>query len=202
MKQSVFWFLIGIGIVIVAVIAFIFFKLNNQPPQSAIIEPGFSTYTALSGWKITYPTAYDIDDSHLYRALGPGKVLRGVSFTVPQNLTAHTNLSRDTYLAVETQDTGGKDCSALLFLGDTNDESFVTQNGEKYSVAHSSEGGAGNIYEEYVYAVVGSSPCTAVRYYIHSTQIENYPADTVIPFDKDSLISVFNAMRGSLLLPN
>lgn len=198
MKQSVFWFLIGIGIVIVAAIAFVFFKLNNQPPQSAIIEPGFSTYTASAGWSISYPTAYDIDDTHLYKGLGPSKVIRGVSFTVPASLASGTNLSRDSYLAVESQDVGSQNCSALLFLGDTNQETFVTENNVRYSVAHSSEGAAGNLYEETVYAVVNSSPCTAVRYFLHSTQIGNYPPNTVIEFDKGSLTSVFDAMRQSL----
>jgi len=46
------------------------------------------------------------------------------------------------------------------------------------------EGAAGNRYEEQVWALKDSSPCFAVRYFIHSTVVENYPEGTVIEFDK------------------
>ncbi|HWP61382.1 MAG TPA: hypothetical protein VN495_02165, partial [Candidatus Paceibacterota bacterium] len=55
-------------------------------------------------------------------------------------------------------------------------------------------------YEEDVYAISGSKPCTAVRYYIHSSDINNYPPGSVTPFDESALLSAFDSIRHSLTL--
>jgi hypothetical protein len=51
-----------------------------------------------------------------------------------------------------------------------------------------------------VYAIPGSKPCLAMRYFIHSTNVGNYDPNTVIEFDKGSLVSVFDTMRQSLTI--
>ena len=63
----------------------------------------------------------------------------------------------------------------------------MTENGTEYSVASLSDAGAGNLYEEKVYALVGTSPCLAVRTFIHSTNIANYDPGTVTAFDEAAL---------------
>jgi hypothetical protein len=73
------------------------------------------------------------------------------------------------------------------------------ENGAEYSVATSSEAAAGNLYEEMVYALSGISPCTAVRYYIHSSNIGNYATGT-IEFDRAALLAAFDKIRMSLTL--
>jgi hypothetical protein len=51
-----------------------------------------------------------------------------------------------------------------------------------------------------VYAVEGSAPCTAVRYFLHSTNIGNYPEGAVREFDRAGLRAAFDAVRNSLIL--
>jgi len=66
--------------------------------------------------------------------------------------------------------------------------------------ARRTEAAVGNRYEETVYAMPGTSPCVAVRYFIHWTIIENYPPGAVTAFDRQALLDRFDAMRGTLVL--
>jgi hypothetical protein len=93
-----------------------------------------------------------------------------------------------------------KNCTADIFLKQDVHAVNITENGVSYSVASSSDAAAGNLYEERVLALKGSSPCTAVRYFIHSSNIGNYPAGTVKEFDHDALVSAFDAIRQTLKL--
>jgi hypothetical protein len=68
-----------------------------------------------------------------------------------------------------------------------------------YSVASSTGAAAGNRYDETVYALPGTNPCIAVRYFIHYGVIENYPAGTVRAFDEAALRSEFDAIRRTLI---
>ena len=70
----------------------------------------------------------------------------------------------------------------------------------QYSLATSSTAGTGNIYEEMVYAIPNSSPCTAVRYVIHSTSAANYEPGLVQEFDWVKLMEAFDTIRRSLQL--
>ncbi|HVS79986.1 MAG TPA: hypothetical protein VHF05_03315, partial [Candidatus Paceibacterota bacterium] len=76
----------------------------------------------------------------------------------------------------------------------------ITENGTDYSVASSTGAGAGNRYEETVYALPGTNPCVGVRYFVHYGVIENYPAGAVKEFDRQSLLSTFDSMRKTLIL--
>jgi membrane-bound inhibitor of C-type lysozyme len=151
------------------------------------------------GFSIRYPADYSIDTSYKYQALGPGKDISGVKFTVPSNITTGTNLSGfDTGVSVEIIP-AAKDCNASLFLDGNANVQNVTDNGSEYSFASTTQGAAGNRYEEDVWAIQGTNPCSAVRYFIHSTNIENYPVGTVSRFDRTTLISQFDKIRQSLI---
>ncbi len=85
------------------------------------------------------------------------------------------------------------------FLDDTQGAP-VQQTGRKgivWSVTHGSDAGAGNFYEETIYAVVGTQRCLAIRYFIHSTNIGNYDPGTVRAFDEKALIATFDKIRDS-----
>jgi hypothetical protein len=49
-----------------------------------------------------------------------------------------------------------------------------------------------------VYAIPGTKPCTAVRYFIHYSVFENYPPGTVKAFDHAALVATFDAIRRTL----
>jgi hypothetical protein len=150
------------------------------------------------GYAISHPRDWRVDTAHDYTALGPGKDIHGVAFVVPSGLAKGTNLSDSSYLAVEwLPDAPG--CTADLFLDDADQggPQRVQDGGMRWSVAHGSDAGAGNFYEETVYAVADAKPCIALRYFIHSTNIGNYDPGTVKPFDRRKLVATFDRMRRS-----
>ncbi|MDD5072062.1 MAG: MliC family protein, partial [Patescibacteria group bacterium] len=151
------------------------------------------------GFSIRYPADYSIDTSYKYQALGPGKDIYGVKFTIPENLTAGTNLSSfDTGISVEIIP-AVQECNALLFSdGSINVQNFIDY-GKEYSFLTTNGAAAGNFYEEEVWALPGTNPCIAVRYLIHSTNIGNYPEGTVTEFDRAGLKSQFDRIRQSLI---
>lgn len=151
------------------------------------------------GFSILFPVDYTANTAYQYQALGPGKTIGGVKFTIPASMASSTNLSSDTYISVE-QLPGAGSCSAAQFIGSPQKISTTTEGSIEYSVAQGGGAAAGNLYEETVYAIPGSVPCTAVRYYIHSTQLANYPAGTRTAFDKAALVAQFDQIRQSLVL--
>jgi membrane-bound inhibitor of C-type lysozyme len=151
------------------------------------------------GFSILYPMEYTVDASYQYQAMGPGLEINGVKFTIPTTMATGTNLSSDTYLSVE-QLPNVDACSANLFLDDAKNPGTVTENSVEYSVATGGGAGASNLYEEIVYAIPGTIPCTAIRYMIHSTQLANYPAGTRVAFDHAALVAQFDQIRRTLVL--
>jgi membrane-bound inhibitor of C-type lysozyme len=151
------------------------------------------------GYAIQYPAGYTMNDKYVYSQLGPGKNISGTKFTVPGSFSLHTNLSADTYISVEHLPKVTS-CTAAAFLAPGATVRNVTENGKAYSSATVSGAAAGNRYDETVYALTGSNPCVAVRYFVHYTAIENYPAGTVKVFNRDALTAQFDAIRNTLVL--
>jgi membrane-bound inhibitor of C-type lysozyme len=151
-----------------------------------------------AGFSIRYPADYSVDPSYKYQALGPGKDISGVKLTIPPNIATGTNLSSfDTGVSIEIIP-ATEDCNAGLFLDNNADVQAVVDNGSDYSFASIIQGAAGNRYEEQVWAIPGTNPCIAIRYFVHSTNIGNYPEGTVLEFDRTALINQFEKIRHSL----
>jgi membrane-bound inhibitor of C-type lysozyme len=151
------------------------------------------------GFSIRYPQGFTPDENYAYQELGPGKSISGVKFTIDPSIATGTNLGSDSYLSVE-EIPQAQSCSANLFLDQAGTAKTITENGTDYSVASSTGAGAGNRYEETVYALPGTNPCVGVRYFVHYGVIENYPAGAVKEFDRQSLLSTFDSMRKTLIL--
>ncbi len=151
------------------------------------------------GFTIRYPEGYSVDSSYKYQALGPGKDIKGVKFIIPTSFALGTNLSSfDTGVSIESI-AGVQDCHADLFLGNNIKSQTITDNDVEYSFASSTDAAAGNRYEEQVWAIPGTNPCFAIRYFIHYMAIENYPQGSVSEFNRSTLINQFDKIRHSLI---
>lgn len=165
-------------------------------------------HSGTEGFSLRYPAGYAIDTAYKYEALGPSRSIYGVKITIPKSLAQGTNLSADSYVSVEsipTKNLGGGNpasCSASAFVqpGAGAAPHAATVNDTTYSVASTSDAAAGNRYEETVYAIPGTNPCIAVRYFVHYGAIGNYPAGAVKEFDKNALMTQFDQIRSSLIL--
>lgn len=171
----------------------------TEPTPTPVAQIATSTY-ATTSFSVVYPVNFTLNESYVYDQVNPAKPIHGVKFMVPMEVATGTNLSaNDTGVAIE-QLPRAKKCTGDIYLHDNVRAEELVDNGVTYSVATTSGAGAGNFYEEYVYAIVGSSPCTAVRYFIHSGNIGNYDPGTVKEFDKAALMSSFDGIRRALTL--
>lgn len=161
----------------------------------SIILPRFTIAPELSR-----TDSYAVDETYTY-GLIPGENIQGVKFTIPAQFSEKTNLSKDSYLSVEYIDNVNK-CTADIFLEGTHPFSSFTEKGTAFTAASSTDAGAGNRYEETVYATRSKNTCFAVRYYIHYSVFENYPAGTVTQFNHQALIEEFDKIRKSLTIQN
>lgn len=152
------------------------------------------------GFSIRYPAHYTIDRGYSYQQLGPGKSIGGVKFTIDPAIAKGTNLGNDSYISVE-EIPRSNSCSASLFLDNPNSRAHtLTESGTAYSVATSTGAGAGNRYDETVFAIPGTHPCIAIRYFIHYAVLQNYPAGAVHAFDRPALKQQFDSIRQSLVI--
>ncbi len=153
-----------------------------------------------NGYTIRYADDWIIDS--VYRNTSPNPDVpeaMGVRFRIPPTMATGTNLSEnDTGLSIESIE-GVTDCSANTFTSSPVTQTLTTVNETEYSFATTSDAGAGNFYEEYIYALPYSQPCTAIRYLIHSTNIANYDPGTKTEFNRSALLRKFDLMRDSLV---
>ncbi len=156
-------------------------------------------YGGSENFTIRLPAGYTATEGYTYTAHDIGSTIGGVKFTVPASAATGTNLSTDTYISVE-RIPNTQQCGAGLFFGSGITERSVTDNGVTYSVSAAGDAAAGNRYDETVYAIPGTNPCIGIRYFIRYGTIGNYPQGTVREFDKDALITTFDAIRRTLTI--
>ena len=150
---------------------------NSQPPFS-----------------IQYPSNFTLDPNYLYGELGPGKSIMGIKFTIPESLTAGTNLASDTYLSIEwVPSDQNPRCVPSFFLPGSAQDQVVSTSDNLYVVASTTGAAAGSTYEETVYSYAGPDMpfCVVERYFIHAGNIANYPAGSVKAFDREALVAQF-----------
>ena len=155
-------------------------SVSHEAPRD-----GWKLHTALD-FTIEYPPEYVMESD-----------VQKVSFTVGTSTREGTNLSSDTKLSVESVVAEGT-CNAEQFIDTPASSTLVTDQGVAYSFVTVSDAGAGNRYEEIVYVPVDSTPCRVIRYFIHSTAVENYDPGTIEAFDHAALIATFDRMRRSI----
>lgn len=168
------------------------------PPPPA---PTTSTYSTTT-FSVMYPSNFTANDAYTYDAF-EGKPISGVKFSVPASQAEGTNLSSDSGVSVEWLPRA-QSCTGDIYMLANVRALDTTMGSTTYSLATSSEAGAGNLYEEMVYAIKNSKPCTAVRYFIHSSNISNFPAEgeegAVREFDRAALVRQFDSIRDALVL--
>lgn len=162
-------------------------------------EPRSTYASSTMGISIKYPKSYTLGVTYQYTGF-PKKPINGVKVLIPATMATGTNVSNfDTGVSVE-QLPRAQSCTGDIFVVDNVKATSVTENGVSYSVATTSGAGAGNLYEEMVFALSGSKPCTAVRYFIHSMSIGNFEPGVAREFDREALIAEFDKIRASLVL--
>lgn len=163
-----------------------------QAQRPAPPPPGEFYAHLRPAFSVRVPPGFTINERYRYTRLGPGRTIEGVAFAIPKTMTEGTNLAADSYISVEWRD--GQRCTLADFLADATEEAPLSENGGRWLVGTAGDAGAGNLYEETVHV----RGCDAVRSFVHSTNIANYPPGTVRAFDRVALGNAADAIRRSL----
>lgn len=190
-------------------------RLANQPAGANLSQIyangnlGFSLRfpSLVASSSAGYADSYKVDESYRYEYIGPGREIYGVKFNIPEKYTPQggagktgTNLSKDSYLSVE-QLYRLQSCTANQFsqFPETPMQT-VSEDNVTYSKLTTGDAAAGNYYDEIIYAIPGTNPCVAVRYFIHSTNAANYEPGTIKEFDKTALLKELDQIRRTLVI--
>jgi hypothetical protein len=193
---------IVVFIAVLAALGFYFYKSDSASTASS--ENVYKDFDR--GYTISFPSkisSSNVVDDNTFQIFD-GRSNRGdqgVEFLIPKSMTIGTNLSKDSSIDI-TQDSKDIECSAKNSELPNSKVFSLSDKGVQYFVATTSDAAAGNRYEQVVYTIVNSKPCTTIGYNIHSTVFENYPEGTVKRFDKQALIKTFDEIRRSLVLLN
>jgi membrane-bound inhibitor of C-type lysozyme len=152
------------------------------------------------GVSLRYPIGYSVSETYRGESAAKGDEVRGIFLTVPASYGSSTNLAPNTSVRIEYRDLLSTDeCRATLFL--PNAQMTTVFDGDvSYSFASSTDAGAGNRYEESVYALPYTHPCIGLHYFVHYALMENYSPGSVRASDKVELLSDFDAIRRSLIV--
>jgi hypothetical protein len=109
--------------------------VEDQPLQEQL--PITNTYASTTlGVSVTYPSDFMVDETHQYTGVSPTKPIPGVKFVIPAAMTSGTNLSADSYIAVETLPRAAS-CVGDIFLAANVRSQDLTEGTYTYAVASS-----------------------------------------------------------------
>lgn len=149
-------------------------------------------------FSIYLPKKYSINENYSYSFI-PDRNIDGVSFGIEESDYKGINLSKDSYISVEMISNQTIPCKVESFLNNvTYYGEIEEQDNHIFAVASTSEAAAGNRYEQTVYVTPVANGCSAIRYFIHYTVVENYPEGAVKEFDRDELLRKFDTIRKSI----
>lgn len=194
-----------ITLFVVAAIGFMWFALTPKAQEysnggsDGSADQAASTYSSDKfGFRVAVPDGFVPDTDYINFDLGPGHEIAGVGFHIPATFSQGTNLSTDSHVAIERLNEVS--CTPADFLDSPSPTETTTRGSNSFAVAHQVGAAAGNLYDETVYVTEKDNHCYAVRYFIHSSNIGNYPAGTVKEFDRASLLASFDRFLGSLVI--
>lgn len=198
--MKLFYWILGIIIVALGIGALIRYSPRMQNNIGEVIPsdiPKNNYVNKTLGVSVFVPPGYKTDESYKYQ-MAPRQSISGVKFTIPPEIAEGTNLAKDSYVSVEKLSSQAN-CSADRFLDGSHSATAQTINGVNYSVANAQNAGAGNRYEETVYAIQGNT-CIGIRYVVHYRAIQNYPQGSVQEFNKEAIIKNFDIIRDSVVV--
>ena len=171
-------------------------KPEPAPPMpQQPIQTDMTYASSTMGISLTYPQGFLLQQDYAYTGVSEEKPIFGVKLSLPATMTTGTNLASDSGISVETLPRANN-CTADIYLLANVKAQALMDGAIAYSIASSSETVDGETIEETVFAIPSSSPCVAVRYYLHSS--DDSSATGTRPFDRAVVIAAFDKIRRSM----
>ena len=122
-----------------------------------------------------------------------------IGFSLNSDMFQGTNLGEaGVYIGATTSPGIVSSCvSPSSSAGETTATSSISIGGSQFSEFDSTGVGAGNIYEEKAFRTVENGACLEIVELLHSSQIANYPAGSVVAYDHAKFSGILDAMVGT-----
>lgn len=175
-------------------------------------------YTDTSSWQkddrkdaaisLSYPIDFSVND--IYNAepsmdwrMNAGGIngTKVLTLTIPKAFQPQSNFGEATLTIGKSKNAKAiADClKADASTGEIAAPTTMNIDGVDFFVTHSSDAGAGNIYESASYRTVQNGSCYAIEYTMHSSQLGNYPESYKLhQFDKVAVEGVLEKIVGTV----
>lgn len=120
------------------------------------------TYTSAKApvFSLRYLKGSEVHEDYVDPLSPPGTPISGVAFLLPQELTKGSTVVRAVFVAEYS--TAGE-CGPQVFLPAATTTRALKDKGVSYTMASYSYGDLTNLFQERVYVIDGSKPCTALH---------------------------------------
>jgi hypothetical protein len=187
---------------------------KNYPVQSSNGEEYYGNpaewqtdQDSAGGFSIAYPIDFSIDQNYPatpstdWRLGANGTAgVKALAITIPSAFEPQTNFV-DATLTVGRSANGAAVAGCLVpdpTAGEDVATSTMAINGIAFTVFHSNDAGAGNLYDTTSYRTVHGGQCYALEYTVHSSQVANYPASYDLkPYNKAAVTGLFDRIVGT-----
>lgn len=165
-------------------------------PQEQVTVQDKTYASSTMKFSVSYSPEFVLEEPYAYTRVSPTKPISGVKFRVPASFTQGTNLASDSGVSVEQLPRANK-CVGDIYLKANVRAVPLAEGTTNFSAATSTETVGADTFEEAVFAITGSSPCIAVRYFLHTTSATGTATSTQ-QFDRAGVIAAFETIRRSL----
>ncbi len=177
--------------------------LNKELDRSQTPKEGWLLYKSdLHKFSVQHLQYSGITEGYYFEFPGSSVRNLGVAFPMPTNFIAGTNLASDSRTSIEVS----KECNPVVLVSNPNVKEFSrTIGGYTFRAATSSDAGAGNFYEEHVYATVSprvAGECYVGRLFLHSMNLgiaQDTNPETLL-YDRARMAELFEEMLSTLYL--
>jgi hypothetical protein len=195
-------------IIIIVGIIFVGKQKAAAPGEQAALEE------ATKDWEIWESGTYnsDADESTMYtvshpkdfvvskRATAKGGFLKNplVTMAFPKGAFAEPKSTySEGYATISSSKSKNTEERCFTIPGEATGEftDVTTWNDLKVKRVDASDPGAGNLYTSRIYRTLFDGTCYEVALTVHTTNIDNYEAGTVVEFDKEQAFSVLENIR-------
>lgn len=168
-------------------------------PAVAAISPIQHFRPSNGAYIATIPQGWTVHTDYSFNGLEPGHPLPGVLFSIPQSETAGTNLSPlGTGVAVVSLP-AHQPCRARDYLASARVPIELNEAGALWSVAHSTDVGAGTKSTTQIFARHLGGTCVLVLYLVRTRALAIFPPGSVHRYDRFALLGAFDQIRHSLV---
>ncbi len=149
-----------------------------------------------AGYTVQYPKGFFAVESGR-NPLNMNETFSGIFFNFPSSFVLGTNLSKESFISVETKVEIACTPKDFLMAGNPGSTSTIQADGLTFKGQSASDAAAGNRYNETVYTTLHKNVCYGIRLFLHSGNIDNYDPGTVRAFDQAKIESLFKEMVSS-----